>query len=331
MKEFSASVLESFGLRAKRVTRAYGAFICDTNQGVVLVKEAAEPEEVLLFAHGAKEHLAQQGFLCTDRYKLSCDGQVWTEQGGEIYTVRCWMRAEEAKLTDRTCALRMASMLGQMHRAARGYEAPEKSRRINRCYDWPQQIYKDARKLQSCSKILRKNGKYTEFDLMVLECMPEMLEQVGEAQRFFMSESYVRMAERAEREQVFGHGGYNDHTVLLGAGQNMITDFEKSCYMIPIVDLVMLLERALRKNDWNEQLGLFMLENYDRWCPLDDEDKQMIQALLVYPVRFCKICSEAYQMKRSWMPISYKRKLEEWKGQQAKRKVFIKQLEHVLR
>ena len=32
MKEFSASLLEPFGLRAKRVTRAYGAFICDTNQ-----------------------------------------------------------------------------------------------------------------------------------------------------------------------------------------------------------------------------------------------------------------------------------------------------------
>ena len=41
MRDFSASVLEPFGLRAKRVTRAYGAFICDTNQGVVLVKEAA--------------------------------------------------------------------------------------------------------------------------------------------------------------------------------------------------------------------------------------------------------------------------------------------------
>lgn len=47
MREFSPALLEPFGLRSKRITRAYGAFICDTNQGVVLVKEAAQPEEVL--------------------------------------------------------------------------------------------------------------------------------------------------------------------------------------------------------------------------------------------------------------------------------------------
>jgi spore coat protein I len=138
MKEFSASILEPFGLRAKRVTRAYGAFICDTNQGIVLVKEANEPEEVLWFAHGAKEHLARKGFWCTDRYQLNCNEKILGEQSGEVYTVRSWMRSEEAKLTDQDCALRMAAMLGRMHGAARGYDAPTQSRRINRCHDWPQ-------------------------------------------------------------------------------------------------------------------------------------------------------------------------------------------------
>ena len=331
MRDFSASVLEPFGLRAKRVTKAYGAFICDTNQGVVLVKEAAEPEEVLWFAHGIKEHLAQKGFGCTDRYLMNGEGEVRAELEGDAYTVRRWMRTEEVKLTEKECPLRLAAMLGQMHRAAKGFEAPAKSRRVNRCHDWPQQIYKDTRKIQSCSKMLRKNGRYTEFDLMVLECMPEMLEQLEEAQSFFLSEAYVRLADRADGEKVFGHGSYSDHTALLGRGQSMITDFEKSCYMIPVADLVMLLERALRKNAWNEKLGLLMLENYDRWCPLDSEQKQMVKALMRYPTRFCKLCSEAYQIKRNWMPISYKRKMEEWRAQQSDRKVFIKQLEHVLR
>ena len=331
MKEFSASVLEPFGLRAKRVTRAYGAFICDTNRGVMLVKETTLPVEVLWFAHDVKEHLAYRGFGCTDRYQVSSDGQIQTEQSGEVYTVRRWMRAEEAKLTEKECALRMAALLGQMHGAAEGFEASQRSRRINRCHEWPQLIYKDIRKLQSCGKMLRKNGRYTEFDLMVLDSLPEMIEQLMEAQKFFLSEVYVRLADRTDRMRIFGHGGYDDHTVLLGREQNMITDFEQSCYMIPVTDLAILLERAMRKNDWDEQLGWHMLEWYDRGHPMSSEEKKMVRALLMYPMRFCRLCGEAYQMKRNWMPISYKRKMEEWKVQQEKRKVFIKQLEHVLR
>ncbi len=331
MKEFSASILEPFGLRAKRVTRAYGAFICDTNQGIVLVKDTSETEESLWFAHGAKEHLARQGFSWTDRYQMTRDGQVCAQQNGEVYTVRCWMKAEEAQLTDAHCAVQMAAMLGRMHRAARGYEAAAKSRQVNRCYEWPQRIYKDGRKLQSYSKMLRKNGRYREFDLMVLECLPEAVAEIGEAQKFFLDDKYTCLAERSERERTFGHGSYNDHTVLLGGGQGMITDFEQSCYMIPVVDLVMLLERAMRKNGWEAQLGLKMLESYDRWCQMGEEEKQMVQALMLYPMRFCQLCSEAYQMKRSWMPISYKRKMEEVMEQQKQRKDFLKQLEHVLR
>lgn len=331
MKEFSASVLEPFGLRAKKVTRAYGAFICDTNQGVMLVKAVQEREEMLWFAHGAKEHLARQGFLWTDRYQMDHDGKIWAEQGGEMYTVRSWMRAEEAQLTEEDAAVRMAAMLGQMHRAARGYEPPEKSGGINRCYEWPQRVYKDYRRLQNYSKMLRKNGRYTEFDLLVLDCLPEGLDQVQEAQNFFLSGGYTRLSERSDRERAFGHGGYSDHTVLLGRGQGMITDFEKSCYMIPVVDLAVFLERAMRKNEWDTKLGVHMLENYNRWYPMDTEERQMLLALMVYPSRFCELCREAYYMKRSWMPISYKRKLEELVQQQKNRKEFLKQLHYILR
>lgn len=57
----------------------------------------------------------------------------------------------------------------------------------------------------------------------------------------------------------------------------------------------------------------------------------MIRAMLLYPSRFCQVCGEAYHMKRSWMPIAYKRKLEELQAQQEKRKEFLQQLSNVLR
>ena len=331
MKEFSASLLEPFGLRAKRVTRAYGAFICDTNQGSVLVKQTEEAEEVLCFAHGAKEHMARRGFAGTDRYLLSQEGLIWAEQAGERYTVRRWLRTEEADLTKGDCAVRMAVLLAKMHRAAAGYEADVQNFENNDCYEWPQRIYKYNRKLQNFGKMLRKNGRYTEFDLMVLEILPEAMEQAKEAQSFFMSDDFANLAQLSDSNRYVGHGNFSDHTVLLGTDQSMITDLENCAYMIPVVDLAVLLERTLRKTDWNMALGMRMIEGYDRWCPLRSEERGMIRAMLLYPERLYLVCSEAYHMKRSWMPIAYKRKLEEWQAQQGKRKEFLKQLSYVLR
>ena len=331
MKDFSAEILEPFDLRAKRVTRAYGAFICDTNQGVMLVKAVSEPEGALWFAHGIKEHLARQGFAGTDRYMLSREGLICAELDGETYTVRRWMRVEEAQLTDESCAIRMAAVLGRMHRSAASFEAPAESRIVNRCYEWPQKVYKNCRKLQSYGKILRKSGRYTEFDLMVLSCLPEHIEQAEEAQAFFLSQTYTDLAERADRERAFGHGHYTDHTVLLSRSRSLITDFEQACYMIPIVDFIGFLERTMRKNHWSISLGLRLLSAYDRWYPMDQKEKQMLYAGMLYPNRLCELCAEAYHMKRSWIPISYKRKMEELLAQQEKRKDFLAELARILR
>lgn len=331
MKEFSAALLEPFGLRARRVTRAFGAFVCDTGQGTVLVKTAPQTEGAIWFAHGAKEHLAAHGFGNTDRYVLSGSGFPWEEAEGERYTVRRWIRAEEAQLTDVGCAVQMAAVLGKMHRCAFEYEAWEGSRAINRCYEWPQKIYKSCHKLQGYGKSLRKNGKYTEFDLMVLSCLPQHLEQAEEAQCFFTGHVYAELAQRADQARMFGHGAYSDHTVLLGRSRSLITDFEQACYMIPAVDLIEFLHRALRKNDWSVSLGYRMLEAYDRWQPLSAAERQMIYAGLLFPARFSDICSEAYQMKRSWMPAAYRRKMEEVLRQMDMRKDFLDEVEHVLR
>jgi len=331
MKDFSVSLLEPFGLRAKRVTRAYGAFICDTNQGIVLVKQTEETEAVLQFAHGAKEHMAQHGFAGTDRYLLSYEDMIWAEQGGERYTVRRWLRAEEADLTRAECGVQMAMLLARMHRAGAGYEADAQSMGNNCCYEWPQKIYKYNRKLQGFGKMLRKNGRYTEFDLMVLSILPEAQEQAAKAQDFFMSDRFAGLAQRADNDRLVGHGNFSDHTVLLNGTQSMITDLESCAYMIPVVDLAVILERVMRKTNWNVSLGARMLEGYDRWFPLQPEEKEMIWTMMLYPSRFCQICSEAYHMKRSWMPIAYKRKLEELQAQQEKRKEFLHQLYYILR
>ena len=327
MREFSAALLEPFDLRLRRVNRAYGAFICDTNKGVMLVKTTLASEGAIWFAHGAKEHLALQGFTGTDRYQLSREGRPWDVlPTGEYYTVRRWLRAEEAQPEEQSHAIRMAGILGRLHAASHHYEASDEAGTVNRCYEWPERIYKSHRKLQSYGKMLRKNGRYTEFDLMVLEALPRQTEAVGEAGSYFMDKAYTEFAGECDKRRTFGHNSYTDHAVLLNAGHSLVAGFEEACYMIPTFDLVNLLEKALRKNDWSVELCYNMLEAYHANYPLGEQEKRLLYAGMVYPGRFLSLCEEAYHTKRSWIPISYKRKLDEFMSGQEKRGELLKKL-----
>ena len=63
---------------------------------------------------GVKEHLARQGFLWTDRYWLSQEGLPWAMDGGMRYTVRQWIKGEEADVSNAPEAIAMAGLLGKL-------------------------------------------------------------------------------------------------------------------------------------------------------------------------------------------------------------------------
>lgn len=336
MKEFSEALLDPFGLRMKRYTRSYGAFICDTDQGTVLVKSVDWSEGAIWFAHGVKEHLAAQGFLWTDRYWLSQEGLPWAVDGGMRYTVRQWIKGEEADVSNAPEAIAMAGLLGKLHRLGMHWEAAPKCGKAAKRYDdWPRQMQKGYRQLQSYGKGMRKNGHYTEFDLMVLSCLEDNLQQAKEACHYFMGPLYTELARQMEEKKAVVHGSFAEHAVMVEAealhSRWLVSEFEQAAYAIPAEDCIALLEKVLRKNEWSVNLGMAMLEAYERERPLETAEKQMIYAGLLFPSRLCKLCKEAYHLKRKWMPISYKRKLEELLAGQEKRKEFLRELACMLR
>ena len=323
MREFAPSLLEPFGLKARKVTRAYGAFICETSQGLKIVKKTTASAGQLWFAHGAKEYLAGAGFGNTDRFRLTETGEPFACAGSECYTVRDWLAGEEPELKERAQNLKIAEELGRMSCRSEGYRAPELCRAVSRYHELPEQLHKQSRQLERYGKSLRKNGRYTEFDLMLLDCLPIHIEQAREAEQILSAPAYAEEAERLERDLVFSHGSFSDHTVQWGQGAMLITDFEEACYRMPVLDLAGFMEKVLRKNSWETSLGIGLAAAYERYCHINAVQRRILYAALLFPGRLAQLCYEVYSVRRSWIPLSYGRKLEEIRAQQEERRRFL--------
>ena len=323
MRDFTPSLLEPFGLRARRVTRAYGAFICETPQGLKIVKKTAASAGEIWFAHGAKEHLADNGYRMTDRFRITTEGEPYAVAGAECYTVRDWLPGEEPELREAGQVRWIAEELGRMSRCSAGYRAPEKSRSLNRCHELPEQLHKRVRRLENYGRSLKKNGRYTDFDLMLLDCLPLHIEQARQAESLILDPAFAREADRIEAQAVFAHHHFSNHTVLWGRDRMLITDFENACYTMPLLDLVDYTEKVLRKNDWDIRQGIGLLEAYDRVARISPVQSRILYAGLLFPGRLAELCAEVYSVRRNWTPLAYGRKLAELQEQQEARRQFL--------
>ena len=325
MRDFNPQVLGMFGImRHYRVTRAYGAYICETPLGLKIIKESHESEGELLFAHSVKEHLYQSGFRCIDRYCVTEEGLPYVEFNKELLTVRNWIGGDEAELESLEDAMLVARQLGQMHTFCTGLDPMEGSRISMRWYGVPERMEKRLRQMQGFCKMVRRSSRYTDFDLLFLDHFQEHYDEAKEASELMSGPEYQSEAHLAETQWAFGHNNYSNHCVYKARGQLLIAGFEKSCFMLPILDFVKLYEKILRKYDWDYDIGMRILEEYEKCQKLNPWEEKILFASLLFPERFWILAEAAYSSKRNWIPQVYWRKLEEITEQKNQRQHFLR-------
>ena len=242
----------------------------------------------------------------------------------ELLTVRNWIGGDEAELESLEDAMLVARQLGQMHTFCTGLDPMEGSRISMRWYEVPERMEKRLRQMQGFCKMVRRSSRYTDFDLLFLDHFQEHYDEAKEASELMSGPEYQSEAHLAETQWAFGHNNYSNHCVYKARGQLLIAGFEKSCFMLPILDFVKLYEKILRKYDWDYDIGMRILEEYEKCQKLNPWEEKILFASLLFPERFWILAEAAYSSKRNWIPQVYWRKLEEITEQKNQRQHFLR-------
>lgn len=303
-------MLKEFGLTAKRVSREFGAYLCETDQGLYLVKSADESEREMLFAHRVKEHLKEMGFDDTDRYCLTSEGQPWLLVNREVLTVRRWMRGEEMDLEKTEDCRRLAQSLAKLHLCCTGLELPAELAVIPRYDDWPGRMERQMRRIRSLGKNIRRRGRMEEFDLLFLKALRTYEVDGQEAIAGLSGGCMEKVSARAQEQQAFCHAQFSNHSVLFAKHKWMVHDFEGAQLAPPVMDLARLLEKTLRKNKWNASCGQALILAYEKERELMKEEREVLYYYLLYPQRAWELAGEGYDRRSQWVPAVYRTKLE---------------------
>lgn len=321
MNEKSEKVLEQYNISINRMIRGRGGIIIATGQGYKLFTQCEKPDKYYERENNITQILKSAGFGNTDTYVRNNEGQlVSQDEDGRRYILKDWFDAKESDVKDMGDMCRAVSMMAYLHMALR--EAGSELK-INPCGETEYKEYAQA-ELKACQNrketalrktyvkhtrelkkaynyLKQKKGRQT-FEQLAFKHIGDYYEEACNASERLMDERFdERLLDAAVNGEI-SHGSYTYHNVLIGGKDTYVVNFDRYKNECQISDLYQFIRKVMEKYNWENSVFYRLLDEYDRICPLDDNELELLMTLLSYPEKFWKIINQYINSNKSWIP-----------------------------
>lgn len=123
------------------------------------------------------------------------------------------------------------------------------------------------------------------------------------------------------------HGDLDHHHVLMGNGYTAIIEYNRMRLGLQASDLYRFMRKVMEKHNWNLDLGLSMLDAYERVLPMEKQERASLYCMFLYPEKYWKQLNFYYNANKAWIPARNTEKLRSLQQQQPARNSFLKRLE----
>lgn len=340
MNDRALKVLEQYELEIISTRRGRGSYICETTQGLKILCDYAGSENKALFQNRIMQQIREGGYDKVDMILPNKEGGLICEDWeGNRYVVKDWYVGRECDTSNENEIFAAVGNLARLHKLMQLPDEEEFARSFT-AQPLVQEIAAQNAELQKVRSFMRKRTVRHDFERLFLSCFEQYFAQASEAEQKLRGIALAfgaktDMAGKKAAEKCTGktkitsvcHGDYNHHHVLMSGYDIATTNFESCKFDYQINDLYRFMRKILEKHDWNQRLGMRMLERYTLQRPISAQERRLLYIRMMYPEKFRKLANHYYGSNKAWISGRYLEKLENLNRQEEKRKNFVKMLE----
>ncbi len=309
MQGIEREIESNYSLDVSNMFAHKDAFIVVTPKGRKIVRRIPFSYERLKFVHGAKEHLAANGFPCIDSYMLTISGDPGFYHNNCLYALTDFIEGRESSFDSDADLVRAAVALAGLHNASAGYIAPDDCKIQNELGKLPGYFSKRLDDIKKMRKQAKK-GK-SRFDQLFIQYADHFISMGETASKELAASAYGILASRTLEEKSFCHHDYTHHNIVMDGGHVTIINFDYCCYELRVYDIANLIRRKMRKCDWDiSKIGL-IIQSYSSVAPLSIEELEVMKIILQFPQKLWRVVNRYYNSRRSWSEKSYVSRLLE--------------------
>ena len=317
-------ILSQYEIEIREITKARGAFLCDTDKGMKLLVPFRGSKEKGMLLREFLAGLNSVGFV-VEEIELNKAQEAVTEDEnlGERFILKSYMEGEEistSRMEDMKAAVKVLALF---HNASGQVELS--MLQTMRREDVTESYKRHYRELIKARNYIRNRKKKSEFEKIY---MKHFEHNRSSAER---SLSLLEHLEGRNLRTLLIHGDFNQHNVLCWKGEYRLAHFENFACNWAILDLANFLRKMLEKNEWNGTLGKELIHTYDKYCPLEDTECEALYSLLLFPEKFWKVTNHYMNSRKTWISEKDVEKLKKVIELEEKRLNFMENLFAFLR
>lgn len=326
MKDFETDVLEQYHIEVKGTRKTRGAILCDTDRGMLLLKELTFSEKRVPLLYKLCHSLEEKGYGLVDTVVPNKEGSYVTEAPDQTkYIVKRWYGGRECDVRNEGELRSAAANLAHLHKLMCGEQIVEEGTAA-REHDLREEYQRHNRELRKVRTFIRKKVGKGEFELLYLKEFERQHALGEEVVRRLETDSYEDLRQKSQREHAMIHGDYNYHNVLMTYRGVATTNFEHFREEVQMADFYYFLRKVMEKCQWDEHMGNVLLEAYDKERTISREEQDYLAVRLAYPEKFWKVANSYYHSNKAWIPEKSIEKLQISIAQTEKKNQFLKDL-----
>ncbi len=300
-REFDCRIYSFRPLRA--------VYIAETNRGPMIVKEAYKDPDKLLYIHGLKEYLYENGFSNLDRYLMARNGLPFVIQDNRIFVMESFIHGRECCFTNPFDRENAVKALARLHMCGKGYEPTTGASARNNIGKWDKSHQKKINYLLEIKNKAIAKRKKDFYDKMYLRDVDFMIHMAWRAYDTLMDSNYKEVCKKAENDRTICHHDYTYHNIIISNANTVnVIDFDYSCHELPIYDLAAFVMKVMKRFYFDIDIALKIINDYDSIIPLSRNDLMMMLSIFEFPQRFWRMTERYYEDKTNWDEARFKQK-----------------------
>ena len=257
MHDRGISILEKYDLEASAASRGRGALICQTGQGLVLIREYYGSIRKLEYQAKLLEKISGQKEIHVDTLKRNKEENYITVDKENIpYLVKNWYDGKECDTQSRKDIMRSVKALASLHKTM---QMPVWEHYVRESL--LSEYERHNRELRKIKKFIFQKHQKNEFERCYLEHADRYLCCAEEAFKRISQSSYDRLRTVSLERGCVCHGAFHQHNILMWDSETAVVNFDNWNYDVQMADLYQFMRKILEKHGWDKELGKEMIQS----------------------------------------------------------------------
>lgn len=322
MNDHYMDVIQKYEGELVEIRRGRGAWICTYSDCIRLLKEYRGSLMRLEFEEAVLNQIRKTGIGMVDCCVRNQENELLSSaDDGSKYILKEWYPDRECSLSDVREVLLAVGGIARLHRALQNVEwNPAWNLASMLPASASTEMLRHNQEMKRVRSYIRKKRRKNEFEFMIMANFEKYYDQACQAQ------FELEKIEQEDTEKNLCHGDLDHHHILIRGNDVGFIEFSQMHRGEQMADLYHFMRKAMEKHNWNETLGISMLERYDEEASLSDLDRKKLYYLFLYPEKYWKQLNYYNNGNKAWLPERNVEKLLGLEEQENNRKRFLEKM-----